>query len=347
MWIMDYKALFDDVMCRKYDTAPLSDDDEFIAKIKERASNMEKKKIRSRKPAVIAASIAAAAVLTGSVGALVNYYHQRSVDSFIYDASGTGSAVMIDEASTLTSANEHFRVTLDKTYFDGENMTCILTVESLDGTEIPNLGVYGSHDGDFRDGSVYNLNCWASTEYKWNDTDYATKRAYEAHITGANLRLQYTPYIGDEGLEGGTYLKFRDWNYEPPSLYVLSDDGTYVPAVPESEWNIFHDIVLRTDVEKNVETAELYSEMGAKLILSEIGYYSNEVNAFPIFENGITDPADENVALVLNDGTTRTFDKFLTDAFSVGTSCYVLFPETIELDEYMGIEVNGIRYLKK
>ena len=70
---MKYKALFDDVMYKKYDTAPLSDDNAFIEGIRERAVNMEKKKFRMKRPVVIAASLAAAAALTFSVGALAGW----------------------------------------------------------------------------------------------------------------------------------------------------------------------------------------------------------------------------------------------------------------------------------
>ena len=70
---MDYKELFDNVMYEKYDTTPLSDDSAFIHSIEERARKMEKKKLGSKKPAVIAASIAAAAALTVSAGAALNW----------------------------------------------------------------------------------------------------------------------------------------------------------------------------------------------------------------------------------------------------------------------------------
>ena len=70
---MDYKELFDNVMYEKYDTTPLSDDSAFIHSIEERARKMEKKKLRSKKPAVIAASVAAAAALTVSAGAALNW----------------------------------------------------------------------------------------------------------------------------------------------------------------------------------------------------------------------------------------------------------------------------------
>ena len=70
---MDYKALFDNVMYEKYDTTPLSDDEAFIQSVKERAKNMNNKKFKMKKPAVIAVSIAAAAALTVSVGAAANW----------------------------------------------------------------------------------------------------------------------------------------------------------------------------------------------------------------------------------------------------------------------------------
>lgn len=70
---MNYKELFDDLMREKYDNAPFSDDRAFIAAIKERTSIMEKKKHNIRKPAVIAVSLAAAAALTVSVGAAMNW----------------------------------------------------------------------------------------------------------------------------------------------------------------------------------------------------------------------------------------------------------------------------------
>ena len=345
---MNYKELFEDTLSEICEKAPFSDDEELFGIVKERTGYMRKKKIRMKKPVVIAAAATAAAALTVSVGALVNYYHQRSVDTFIQGASETESAVMIDETSPLTSANEHFRITLDRSYYDGENLTCILTVESLDGTEIPGLKVFGCQDEDFRGGKAFMLHCYMSTRYRWDDTDHTKKIAYVAHISGTEIRKYlYVPLKEDEGLAGGTYFRFNINDYPLPQLFVRTEDGKYTEAVPEREWNAFYDIRLYANIEKNVETAELFNEHGDKLIMSEIGYYSNEVNAYPVFGDGITDPAEQNVALVLNDGTIKAFDKFLSDAYYVGTSCYVLFPEMIQLGDYSGVEVNGVRYLKR
>ena len=150
----DYKSIFEKALSEACEKNTFSDNDQLFSIVKERTGNMEKKKLKMKKPAVIAVSIAAAAALTVSVGALVNYYHQRSVDAFVYDSSESAETPIIDETSGLTSANEHFRITLDKTYYDGDNLNCILTVESLDGTEIPNIGITGSHSNDFTAGST-------------------------------------------------------------------------------------------------------------------------------------------------------------------------------------------------
>lgn len=70
---MDYRNIFESALNEAYDIGRLPDDDGFIRSVKERTVNMEKKKFKMKKPAVIAASIAAAAALTVSVGAAADW----------------------------------------------------------------------------------------------------------------------------------------------------------------------------------------------------------------------------------------------------------------------------------
>ena len=70
---MNYNEIFEDTLSEICKKAPFSDDEQMFNTVIERASNMEKKKIKFKKPAVIAASIAAAAALTVSVGAAMNW----------------------------------------------------------------------------------------------------------------------------------------------------------------------------------------------------------------------------------------------------------------------------------
>lgn len=70
---MDYRNIFDAALNEAAETAHLPDDDRFIRIVKERTNSMKTKKVNWKKPAAVAASIAAAAALTVSVGAALNW----------------------------------------------------------------------------------------------------------------------------------------------------------------------------------------------------------------------------------------------------------------------------------
>ena len=86
--IMNYKDFIENALSEAYENAPFSDDETLFNIVKERTSNMEKKKLRSKKPAVIAASVAAAAALTVSAGAALNW----DINALLGDMFGKKSA---------------------------------------------------------------------------------------------------------------------------------------------------------------------------------------------------------------------------------------------------------------
>lgn len=69
----DYGNIFENALNEAFDSARLPDDEKFIELVKERSGNMKTKKIKLKKPAVIAVSVGAAAVLTVSAGAALNW----------------------------------------------------------------------------------------------------------------------------------------------------------------------------------------------------------------------------------------------------------------------------------
>ncbi len=73
MYSMNYNDFFGKALAAAYRKAPMTDDKTFMKIVKERASKMEKKNFKLKKPAAIAASIAAAAALTVSVGAALGW----------------------------------------------------------------------------------------------------------------------------------------------------------------------------------------------------------------------------------------------------------------------------------
>ena len=291
------------------------------------AANAESHKKKINKAIAIPVALAAAmSILVVSVGALVNYFHQQSVDIFFPDASGTETASLIEEDSPLTSANEHFRITLDKTYFDGDNLTCIMTADSLDGTPMTVPDIQACHDGQFTAGSYPLHYDMSGGQFRSLDLVKSTETPFVAHISEYELERMGVAG-GFETLEGETYIRFGKH---------LGD-------------GIFDGIELRVNVEKNVETAEVFSENGDKLIMTQIGFYSDEISVLPKMSeirSGESHTFPE-IKLIRNDGTFKEFNEgdYPYSMWS-DTWCYLLFPELIQLDEYSGIEVDGVRYLK-
>ena len=100
--IMNYKDFIENALSEAYENAPFSDDESLFNIVKERTSNMEKKKLRSKKPAVIAASIGAAAVLTVTAGA-IGYNLLSEMFTKYFDDSATKT--LADEGYIYTAGN--------------------------------------------------------------------------------------------------------------------------------------------------------------------------------------------------------------------------------------------------
>lgn len=86
--MMNYKDFFEDALCEAFTKAPFSDDEKMFDIVKERTRNMEKKKVKFKKPIAVIASIAAAAALTVSVGAALNW----DINALFGDMFGKKSA---------------------------------------------------------------------------------------------------------------------------------------------------------------------------------------------------------------------------------------------------------------
>lgn len=132
---MEYKDLFDDVMYEKYDTTPLSDDDAFINRVNERTSNMEMKKLKLKKPAVIASAVTAAfAALTVSTGAASNWTF-----SFLNDLSsvfgGKTDEYNIVESALYSNSVSDFRFELVGVAADSNLFRAMVDIFPPYGTE--------------------------------------------------------------------------------------------------------------------------------------------------------------------------------------------------------------------
>ncbi len=86
--MMNYKDFFEDALCEAFTKAPFSDDEKMFDIVKERTRIMEKTKVKFKKPIAVIASIAAAAALTVSVGAALNW----DINALFGDMFGKKSA---------------------------------------------------------------------------------------------------------------------------------------------------------------------------------------------------------------------------------------------------------------
>ena len=296
-------------------------------------------KSRTRFTGTVIAAAAAVAVLGVSAAAIVNYYHQQSVEAFMgTGSSSTGSEPVVTDDSGLVSENEHFRFTVDKTFFDGDNLAMIITAESLDGTpwdRIPTIQM--CKDERFNSADLFPVRYSFST---WN-SQAAQELPENIHPFIALLDSDYLhtlPFKGDVDLTGDSYIRFFSGQV---FTYINREQDT-------DENNIFHDITLRVNVEKNVQTKELFNSDGGRLTLSEIGFYSDRSSGVPeMFSDlnrGQTYFVSPEIKFINEDGTLTPFDEHYYSEWN-GDYCYSLFLSTIDLGGIAGIEIGGVRFL--
>ena len=296
-------------------------------------------KRRTRFTGTVIAAAAAVTVLGASAAAVANYYHQKSVEAFIgTEAAGIGSAPVVTEDSGLVSENEHFRFTVDKTFFDGDNLAMIITAESLDGTpwdSIPDIQM--CKDEQFNSTELFPVRYSYST---WN-SPAAEELPENIHPFIALLESDYLhtlSFNGEIDLTGDSYIKFFSGQVFTYNTRAQDTD----------ENNIFHDITLHVNAEKNVQTKELFSADGGKLKLSEIGFCSDRSSGVPKILNDLNRGqkyyVSPEIKFINADGTLTPFDdKYYSEWNS--DYCYILFLSTIDLDGIVGIEIGGVQFL--
>lgn len=296
-------------------------------------------KRRTRFTGTVIAAAAAVAVFGVSAAAVINYYHQQSVEAFMgTEAAGIGSEPVVTNDSGLVSENEHFRFTVDKTFFDGDNLAMIITAESLDGTpwdRIPTIQM--CKDEQFNSIDLFPVRYSFST---WN-SQAAQELPENIHPFIALMNSDYLhtlAFKGDVELTGDSYIKFFSGQV---FSYLTREQDT-------AENNLFHDITLHVNVEKNVQTKELFNADGGRLTLSEIGFCSDRSSGVPKMFSDLNRGQEyfvsPDIRFINEDGTLTSFDEHYYAEWNVDY-CYILFLSTIDLDGIAGIEVGGVQFL--
>lgn len=279
-----------------------------------------KKPVHPRKKMIGAVIAAAAAIMLSiSAAAVINYYHRESVERYINNDISDEDV----QFRAVSAENDRFRITLDRTYCDGENVDMIFTVEPIDGepfyekTNAPKYSVTPelSPDGSFE----LNAGLYGSGSYShYTDEDRENNIfRFVFHYCGRRI---------GRGVLGETHLRFAEF------MYIAEPD------------NPFKDIFLQTDVEKNTDSVKLYAEDGTEAVMSQVGFYIYDysVEKFYAERNGEELP---EVFLIKTDGSEEQVD--VSNRFGVGPEgLYCKFGRLIELDGYAGAELAGQKFMK-
>lgn len=290
--------------------------DKLISEVEKKAGIIKQRRIKLRRTfAVAAAAFIAAAAGAVAGSAYISYYHEHSVDKYAKNSSSTAIEFDYDAVS---SENSHFRVTIDKVLCDGENVMMIVTVDSLDGTSIFDA----TPEMSYNIGGQPYYKAWGGGYGYYDSQDELDGKTYSY--------VEYFHPLDNIGYEFGREItiNFCQLGYNP-NLYNAGE-------------NMYEGISFDVMFKKNVKTADLYDSEGNKLMLSQFAIYTDEIPVFPEEDGGYK---RDSFFYIANDGT-RIPHTDLPGTYG-NNRTFLMFAEIIDIDDYKGIEVNGVEYLKK
>lgn len=276
----------------------------------------------------VGAVIAAAVLATGAVGAgayaISQFVHKENVELYMGEQAAD-KLENIGLALNEVRENEHVRVTADTVLSDGMNAHIIFTVDKLDDaareqlTEIPEMDIYYADTG--------------------KDVQPRGINGYSRH-SEMNEPFDDTFAFRVEIIADGTEY------YSPTAPLTVSfcpkyfDGEKLIPIEP----NLYDGIEFEFDLSKNVDTVVLTAEDGRELIMSPFGVSGYDI---PSDEDHWRDP--DCIFMIRTDGSREPFTGHGMTSGGSETSGYSsIFVESFyDLDDYIGIEIYGVKYLRQ
>ncbi len=290
-----------------------------------------KKRIKRR---VIAFIIAAAVLLPVGAYAAGRLFHKDNVEWYL-----KGSERIEKNESAVKNyvmENEDFKITIDSQLSDGHNVMMIRTNEAKNSTAKEMLkngmGLSGVlyTKAQYADGSdgpnVNNTQAGAMCTGGYAFGEHASSGDAEVVLISCkgidlkkDIKLTYCQAKGDvEGVEIGD-----EENYEEPYLEEL--DG----------------FEFTTNFSPNVKSVELKSADGKKLVLSEFEIYSPD--GMRIGDNIEFREVSKHVSFIKSNGEKYQISE---DNKTDANYDYIIFGEIIDPDDFKGVEINGVQYLR-
>lgn len=306
------------------------------------------------------AVIAAAAALVIPAGAYVysEFIHRENVEHYIIGTELIEQQSP-DAVKNYVMENADYRITIDTALSDGHNVMMVLTndAKTIKGLKIKGW-IVGSPEtyityvdgsaGPFKPvGQIYKAIAGMYGDgYAYDDYDkspFGFNRSVKIFSCrdidlSKDVRIEFFSDIKDRH---GAALYY--WRRDYPELLksIIPDFD-----LDEEITNDLDGMEFVTSFAPNVKCVPLYDEKGTEIFMSAFEVFSEKGRTLA-GENNIIDPY--SFFLITNGGEKRNLD-LENFHFHIETNVecdYIIFGEFIDPDEYLGVEVNGIRYLKQ
>ncbi len=269
-----------------------------------------KKKIKRR----LITFIIAAAVLAVPVGAAVSrMMHKENVEWYL-----KGSDRIENNPTAVKNyvmENKDFKITIDSQLSDGHN---VMMIETREGKTSKGKN-YLKEAMDFRVKAKYADGTETAAGY-WGieDTDgYA---------------------MGEHAQQGTAMVKV----YSCKSIDTKKDITISYFAYGEQEFETLKGFDYTTSFAPNVKSVELKSADGQKVVLSEFEIYSPDGKQ--IGERVEFGNVSKNVSFIKESGEKYQISE---ENKTSALEDHIIFGEIIDPDEFKGVEINGVEYLKQ
>lgn len=276
----------------------------------------------------VIAAAAAAFVIPAGAYAYTHLMHRESVEMYLENADKVEAS---DKVENQVMENEHIRITLDTVLSDGYTAMAVVTLDALDDygrnfiENTPHIMLRRTDTGEtvFPTGGG-GMDDWI--EQIKNDTVryYHNIDLYDKDLS-CDLEMIFYSY----GL-----FSDEDADAEISNGHSVMLDENMIPV----DNPLGYDFIAKVNFAKNVDTVTLTGTNGKELTLSQFELISEEEN--------IWDGLPETMVLIRNDDTTEVPDETKLCGMDSDEYSSLLFGKFIELDEYKGVEINGVEYLK-
>lgn len=282
---------------------------------------------RSPKAIKIAFAAAAAAILTVGIGAYTysQFNNPESVELYLQDpekVAAVGSVV------NQVMENEHVRITVDTVLSDGYKAMVVVTLDALDD--------FGKNYINYRPGIRLRR---ADTGERVLSSGGGSMDDWTEQVKNDTVRYYHTIFITDMDLSCDYEIIFYSMDLFSQEEWA---EGKQFPLdenmIPVGN-SLGYDFIATVNFEKNVDAAALTGADGNELILSQFEIVS--------VHEQIYDGTMSEVLLIRNDGTreepdySKMYGEFVTGEYSS-----LFLGKFIDLDEYKGVEIDGVEYLK-